>query len=352
MFLKDGGLQAVEPKNSDNFMMYCYKVNQCPIPGSHEWSTCPYAHSGEHNVRRSPLLFQYSYLTCKEMKSTGSCARGSQCPFAHNMRESCLHPSRYRTSMCHMGQKCNRIVCYFAHTASELRLVDVAETLQTGSGLPLNQADGPLGADMNGASNLYIDPLLALARQSVSQGYPSSGVDTKLDFMQSLENVMPVNSISQAKYLAQRPARANVLKSQWPGMMNQDDSEDDPPHIAMHSAKQRNLSMMDSSLLVGGTMVDPSGFQLGKPPMNASVFGSCGPNAYDGLSRVVASAAPMVAQDWTNHFSGAVTQPMFTLPASMDAADLRNTNSAAIAAAVRSSQRLLVGGLNQYVPGL
>lgn len=35
--------------------------------------------------------------------------------------ESWLHPSRYRTQLCKDTQKCNRVVCFFAHSLEELR---------------------------------------------------------------------------------------------------------------------------------------------------------------------------------------------------------------------------------------
>jgi hypothetical protein len=35
--------------------------------------------------------------------------------------ESWLHPSRYRTQLCKDTEKCDRVVCFFAHSLDELR---------------------------------------------------------------------------------------------------------------------------------------------------------------------------------------------------------------------------------------
>lgn len=48
--------------------------------------------------------------------------RGDQCPYAHNVFEYWLHPTRYRTQLCNDGVGCSRRVCFFAHTLQELRV--------------------------------------------------------------------------------------------------------------------------------------------------------------------------------------------------------------------------------------
>jgi hypothetical protein len=49
------------------------------------------------------------------------CPRGDACPFAHNVFELWLHPSRYRTQLCRDGLGCKRRVCFFAHSLDDLR---------------------------------------------------------------------------------------------------------------------------------------------------------------------------------------------------------------------------------------
>ena len=50
-----------------------------------------------------------------------ACVRGEACPYAHNVFEYWLHPTRYRTQLCNDGEKCARKICFFAHTVGELR---------------------------------------------------------------------------------------------------------------------------------------------------------------------------------------------------------------------------------------
>ncbi len=49
------------------------------------------------------------------------CPRGDACPYAHNVFEYWLHPTRYRTQLCKDGASCARRICFFAHTQAELR---------------------------------------------------------------------------------------------------------------------------------------------------------------------------------------------------------------------------------------
>lgn len=55
------------------------------------------------------------------MKKGGSCIRGDRCPYAHNVFEYWLHPTRYRTQLCNDGPVCRRAICFFAHSLDELR---------------------------------------------------------------------------------------------------------------------------------------------------------------------------------------------------------------------------------------
>lgn len=60
--------------------------------------------------------------------------------------ESWLHPSRYRTQLCKDHEKCDRPVCFFAHSVEELRTPEnsfvpgpeerlrVPESMQVGTG--------------------------------------------------------------------------------------------------------------------------------------------------------------------------------------------------------------------------
>lgn len=53
------------------------------------------------------------------------CPRGDVCPYAHNVFEYWLHPTRYRTQMCNDGARCNRNICFFAHCPEQIRVPKV-----------------------------------------------------------------------------------------------------------------------------------------------------------------------------------------------------------------------------------
>lgn len=121
----DGGeedhFKDVDLDNDDSFFIYAYKVLECPRNSRHDWKACYFAHPGESASRRDPRLFKYMSVCCPESKQKLPCPRGQKCPFAHNLFEYWLHPSRYRTQMCNDGARCPRSICFFAHSLEELR---------------------------------------------------------------------------------------------------------------------------------------------------------------------------------------------------------------------------------------
>ena len=48
-------------------------------------------------------------------------AQGDACTNSHGVYEHWLHPAKYRTQLCKDGAQCQRPVCFFAHSVSELR---------------------------------------------------------------------------------------------------------------------------------------------------------------------------------------------------------------------------------------
>lgn len=107
---------------SDDFRIWCMKVIPCTKRFVHDWTICPFAHAGEKAVRRDPRLYTYTGIACPDMKKTGNCIRGDRCPYAHNVFEYWLHPTRYRTQLCNDGPLCKRGICFFAHSLDELRV--------------------------------------------------------------------------------------------------------------------------------------------------------------------------------------------------------------------------------------
>lgn len=116
---------------SEEFWVYVYKVQRCPQPCSHDWTSCPYAHKGERARRRDPRRFSYVAVSCPDYRApqlgaAPCCDRGLRCRYAHGVFELWLHPSRFRTRMCEAGPRCPRRICFFAHFAAELRAEDAA----------------------------------------------------------------------------------------------------------------------------------------------------------------------------------------------------------------------------------
>eukprot|EP00208_Stichococcus_sp_RCC1054_P005147 CAMPEP_0206137268 /NCGR_PEP_ID=MMETSP1473-20131121/2422_1 /ASSEMBLY_ACC=CAM_ASM_001109 /TAXON_ID=1461547 /ORGANISM="Stichococcus sp, Strain RCC1054" /LENGTH=704 /DNA_ID=CAMNT_0053530267 /DNA_START=127 /DNA_END=2241 /DNA_ORIENTATION=- len=109
---------------TDNFRINFMKVLPCSKRYCHDWTVCPFAHPGEKARRRDPRVTSYTGIACPDMKKDGVCVRGELCPYAHNVFEYWLHPTRYRTQLCNDGTNCKRRVCFFAHTLPELRVPD------------------------------------------------------------------------------------------------------------------------------------------------------------------------------------------------------------------------------------
>lgn len=97
------------------------KVLPCPQRFAHDWVSCPFAHPGERARRRDPRLFAYTGVACPAIKQDGGCELGDHCPYAHNVFEYWLHPTRYCTQMCSDGAGCHRRICFFAHSTEDLR---------------------------------------------------------------------------------------------------------------------------------------------------------------------------------------------------------------------------------------
>jgi hypothetical protein len=126
-----------EAEADDEFMMYEFKVRRCARARSHDWTARPYAHPGEAARRRDPRRVAYTGEPCPDFRRRpgAACSRGTACPFAHGTFELWLHPSRYRTRPCREGLSCRRRVCFFAHTAAELRF---CASKEESSPLPLS----------------------------------------------------------------------------------------------------------------------------------------------------------------------------------------------------------------------
>ncbi|GAB2289037.1 hypothetical protein Dimus_023339 [Dionaea muscipula] len=136
---------------TDEFRMFSFKIRHCSRAYSHDWTDCPFVHPGENARRRDPRKYHYSCVPCPDFKKS-ACRRGDMCEYAHGVFECWLHPAQYRTRLCKDGTSCDRRVCFFAHTAEELRPLYVS----TGSAVPSPRASasGVSVMDMSSALNI------------------------------------------------------------------------------------------------------------------------------------------------------------------------------------------------------
>eukprot|EP00775_Hariotina_reticulata_P013425 gene13425-13553_t len=91
----------------DQFLQYTYKVVPCDKTWRHDYSTCPFAHSGESSERRHPSTY-LPFMCNSTQHSTDlkeKCPFGTSCKYAHGHFELWLHPGRFRTKMCSLGDK-------------------------------------------------------------------------------------------------------------------------------------------------------------------------------------------------------------------------------------------------------
>ncbi|WIA14692.1 hypothetical protein OEZ85_003190 [Tetradesmus obliquus] len=124
---------------NEDFLVFSFKVTPCNKKYSHDWASCPCSHVGERATRRDPKRYHYLPVACEHAKQRQECPAGDKCPHAHNLFEYWLHPMRFRTEMCMFRSKCDRPVCFFAHSRQELRPLE--------AGLPPTEL--PMSATIN-----------------------------------------------------------------------------------------------------------------------------------------------------------------------------------------------------------
>lgn len=140
---------VVAPCQPDSYSPFAFDAVQvvpCSKRFVHDWTECPFAHPQEKARRRDPASFNYTGIACPSMKKEGTCAFGDHCPYAHNVFEYWLHPTRYRTQLCNDGMSCQRKICFFAHSLDELRVPACKpfvspEALATAAGAAATESD-------------------------------------------------------------------------------------------------------------------------------------------------------------------------------------------------------------------
>ncbi|KAI3430339.1 hypothetical protein D9Q98_004934 [Chlorella vulgaris] len=79
------------------------------------------SYKGEKARRRDQTRYKYTGIACPNMRQNNHCSLADNCPYAHNVFEYWLHPTRYRTQLCNDGTACKRKLCFFAHGMEQLR---------------------------------------------------------------------------------------------------------------------------------------------------------------------------------------------------------------------------------------
>ncbi|XP_022770078.1 zinc finger CCCH domain-containing protein 30-like isoform X2 [Durio zibethinus] len=106
---------------TDEFRMFSFKIRPCSRAYSHDWTECPFVHPGENARRRDP--------------------------------------PQYRTRLCKDGTSCNRRVCFFAHTAGELRPLYVSTGSSRSSASAANVMDMAAAMSLLPGSPLSVSAL-------------------------------------------------------------------------------------------------------------------------------------------------------------------------------------------------
>jgi len=200
---------------TDDFRMYGLKVIECSRRYSHDWTTCPFAHPNEKARRRDPRKYNYTGVACPFIKQDQNCPYGEHCPYAHNVFEYWLHPSRYRTQLCNIAASCNRNVCFFAHTIEELRVPipvgNPVSFLQSPHQQPMNpfarsstELPGVVGG--GGMETASASPFASQARYILEQLMASRQMSVELHASSS-----PMSDLSEIQTLIQLLQRQQIL---------------------------------------------------------------------------------------------------------------------------------------------
>ncbi|KAF6263135.1 hypothetical protein COO60DRAFT_1458238 [Scenedesmus sp. NREL 46B-D3] len=124
------------------------QVKQCLRTDHHNWKHCPWRHPGETAAqRRHPSVHKPTFCINLKMAQhhmrvltswsvryhmhvqAGECTAGDNCPFSHNTFEMSLHPLRYKTTLCNLGDNSVRFLLLswgqHASSAASCTRVDV-----------------------------------------------------------------------------------------------------------------------------------------------------------------------------------------------------------------------------------
>ncbi|GIL82004.1 hypothetical protein Vretimale_1564 [Volvox reticuliferus] len=192
----------------DSFWTDEFKVVPCSKTYAHKWTLCPCAHIGETARRRCPRTVNYKAVLCPLVKAKKTCPLGDACSYAHNVFEHWLHPSRYKTRLCSFGRNCNRSICFFAHSAEELRCVPCTDDKEGDEREYLMQI---LMAQENG---LIPAPTLdAVPQAPIPPLLPTMMPDLSSALQQALQQPLPPSSRTSVNGLSDAAAIISARQS-------------------------------------------------------------------------------------------------------------------------------------------
>lgn len=217
---------------NNNFMMYIYKVQLCNRFDPHDWSSCPFAHEKEKCARRPPYL--YGPSPCPAVKIGTSCPLGSECPLAHNVFETGLHPTRYRTQLCLLGRNCPRRICFFAHSRQQLRKLE---------GATLPKSHESLAADAESLDSASYQP-----EQESCYQQPSRPLTERISSLLSTRSARDIPEPSRISAGIMGPLLVNPNFGVTSAIFA--DDIDEPPHL-----RQARSASAQYDQLIGGHML-------------------------------------------------------------------------------------------------
>lgn len=110
----------------DDFFLFKFKTEFCPINWEHNYQKCVYAHSWE-DFRRNIIKIPYSQNPCDENDNEDEmCANLGHCQYSHGWFESNYHPLNYKKSRCD-HDTCDRTFCPFLHPGDSKRFMEISK---------------------------------------------------------------------------------------------------------------------------------------------------------------------------------------------------------------------------------
>lgn len=113
-------------ERNDDFFLFKYKTELCPIHFDHNYDKCIYGHSWE-DFRRDIMKTPYGTTLCRNWEDEGKCPEGQKCDKAHGQNEIEFHPLNYKRLECQYGSNCKRVYCGYLHPGDSTRFLEIAK---------------------------------------------------------------------------------------------------------------------------------------------------------------------------------------------------------------------------------